>query len=226
MDDLRFAVRMLVKSPAFTLSVVGLLALGIGANTIIFSALNALLLKPLPVHRPEELIRFVQTIPRVGTTSEFPKELYEAFRHAGTLQSVVGDAELPVAMNDPKPAELVRVHLVTPEFFEVLGVPALRGRTLGADDARGELSAVLSYRFWKRRFAGDVNAVGRTITLRGIKFTVVGIMPRDFNGITTDTAPDMRIPLHASGLLLGHNDKSGMGLELAARLKPGVTLAS
>jgi len=230
MGDLRYAVRMLAKSPGFSLAVAGLLALGIGANTAIFSALNALLLRQLPVRQPQQLIRLIQTVPRIGVTSIFTHDVYEALKHhADTLSTVFGDAEWPVAMDDPKPAEQVRVHVVTPEFFEALGVPALYGRTLSENDAKpdpGAPPAVLSYGFWQRRFAGDPHAVGRGITLRGHKFLVVGVMPRTFNGITADTAPDLRIPLRAFPLL--HFDGSyrgnGIALELAARLKPGVTL--
>lgn len=231
MGDLRYAVRMLAKSPGFTLAVAGLLALGIGANAAIFSALNALLLRPLPVRQPQQLIRLVQTVPRLGTISSFDHAVYETLKQrAGTLSAVFGDAEWPVAMDDPQPAEQVRVHVVTPEFFDVLGVAALYGRTLTADDAKqdnGTPPAVLSYGFWQRRFAGAVQAVGRTITLRGHKFLVVGVMPRTFNGITADTAPDLRIPLRAFPLLRfeGAFRGNGIALEIAARLKPGVSLA-
>jgi len=231
MGDLRYAMRMLVKSPAFTLTVAGLLALGIGANAAIFSALNALLLRPLPVRQPQQLVRLVQTVPRIGVTSSFDREVYEALKqHAGTLSAVFGDAEWPVAMDDPKPAEQVRVHVVTPEFFDVLGVAALYGRTLTADDAKedsGAPPAVLSYGFWERRFAGDAHVVGRSITLRGHKFVVVGVMPRTFNGITADTAPDLRIPLRAFPLLRfeGAFREDGVALEIAARLKPGISPA-
>jgi predicted permease len=229
MSDLRYAVRTLAKNPGFTFAVVGLLALGIGANTAIFSALNALLLRPLPVRRPQQLIRLVQVVPRLGTISSFRHEVYDSLLHASTLSAVIGDAEWPVAMDDPKPAEQVRVHVVSPEFFEVLGVPALRGRTLTANDARddpGPPPAVLSYGFWQRRFASDGRAVGRTITLRGQKFVVVGVMPQSFNGVTTDTAPDLRIPLRAFPLLRfdGAARYNGIALELMARLKQGVTL--
>ena len=158
MGDLRYAIRMLAKSPGFTLAVAGLLALGIGANAAIFSALNALLLRPLPVCQPQQLIRLVQTVPRLGTISSFDHAVYETLKQrAGTLSAVFGDAEWPVAMDDPQPAEQVRVHVVTPEFFDVLGVAALYGRTLTADDAKqdnGTPPAVLSYGFWQRRFAG------------------------------------------------------------------------
>src|ERR1700678_1630362 len=152
--DLRYAVRMLAKSPGFTLAVAALLALGIGANAAIFSALNALLLRPLAVSQPQQLIRLVQTVPRIGVTSIFTHDVYEALkRQATTLSVVFGDAEWPVAMDDPKPAEQVRVHVVTAEFFDALGVPALYGRTLTADDGKedpGPPPAVLSYSFWQR----------------------------------------------------------------------------
>jgi putative ABC transport system permease protein len=230
MGDLRYAVRMLSRSPGFTLTVAGLLALGIGANTAFFSALNALLLRPLPVRQPAQLIRLVQTVPRIGTVSSFQHDVYEALKHAHTLSAVFGDAEWPVAMDDPKPAEQVRVHVVTPEFFDVLGVAALYGRTLTANDSKedaGTPPAVLSYGFWKRRFASDAHAVGRTVTLRGHKFVVVGVMPRTFNGIAADTAPDLRIPIRAFPLLQfeGMFRADGIDLEIAARLRQGVSLA-
>ena len=231
MNDLRYALRMLARSPGFTLAVAGLLALGIGANTAMFSAMNALLLRPLPVRHPEQLMRPVQLVPRIGVVSNFAPELYDELKkHSTTLSAVFGDAEWPIAMDDPQPAEQVRVHLVTPEFFDVLGVPALYGRTLTSDDAKenpGAPPAVLSYNFWQRRFNSDVHAVGRTITLRGHQFLVVGVMPRGFNGITTDTAPDLRIPLRAFPLLRyqGGYTGGGLALEIVGRMKPGVSLA-
>jgi predicted permease len=230
MGNLRYAVRMLLRSPGFTLTVAGLLTLGIGANTAIFSAMSALLLRPLPVRHPENLIRLVQTVPRLGTISSFDHEVYDALKHATTLSAVLGDAEWPVAMDEPQPAEQVRVHVVTPEFFDVLGVPALYGRTLTQADAQqsdGMRPAVLTYAFWQRRFAADPRAVGRTITLRGHKFLIVGVMPRAFNGITADTAPDLRIPVRAFPLLSfsGAIREDGIALEIAARMKPDVSLA-
>jgi predicted permease len=230
MGDLRYAVRALAKSPGFTLAIVGLLALGIGANTALFSALNALLLRPLPVRQPERLIRLVQIVPRIGVVSNFEHEVYDSLRGASTLAAVFGDADWTIAMDDPKPAEQVRLQFVTPEFFDALGVPALYGRALTASDARddpGPPPAVLSYGFWQRRFAGDKRAVGRTITLRGRKFVVVGVMPRAFNGISADTSPELRIPLRTFPLLSfdGAYRADSASLEIAVRLKPGVTLA-
>ena len=228
--DLRYGMRNLAKSPGFTLAVVALLAVGIGANTAFYSVLDALLLRPLPVAHPEQLVRMVQDEPRIGVTSMFVHEVYDELHRAKTLSAVLGEAEWPVAMDDPKPAEQVRVHLVTPGFFEVLGVPALIGRTFTADDERDEPGmppAVLSYGFWQRRFASDPRAVGRTIGLRGRQFLIVGVMPRRFNGIYADNAPDLRIPLRAVRLLQFERvfGAGGVGLEIAARVKPGVALA-
>jgi putative ABC transport system permease protein len=169
MSDVRLAARMLAKSPGFTLVAVALLAVGIGANVLIFSAFNAVLWRPLPVRHPEELVRVVQRIPRIGTSSNFHYSFYQALRERSTtLAAVFGEAPIDVAMNQPAPAEQVRVHMVTPEFFEVLGVPALFGRALASDDAKSKSAtppAVLSYGFWRRRFNGDPAAVGRTLVL-------------------------------------------------------------
>src|SRR5712691_8976206 len=135
MSDLRFAVRMLARSPGFTLVAVALLAVGVGANALIFSAFEAVLWRPLPVRHAKELVRMVQRIPRIGTSRRFPYSSYQVlFVHSTTLAAVFGEAPIDVAMNQPLPAEQVRVHMVTPEFFEVLGVPALFGRALTSDD--------------------------------------------------------------------------------------------
>jgi len=231
-SDLRFAVRMLAKSPGFTLVAVALLAVGLGANALIFSAFDAVLWRPLPVRHAEELVRMVQRIPRIGTSSTFHYSFYKALReHSTALSAVFGEAPIDVAMNQPAPAEQVRVHMGTPEFFEVLGVPALYGRTLMEDDAKansGTPPAVLSYGFWRRRFNGDPEAVGRTIVLHGHSFVIVGVMPRAFNGTSVDTAPDVRVPLHTFQELWPWRETFNVEeaqLDLGGRLKSGVARA-
>ena len=198
-NDLRYAARMLLKTPGFTVVAVGLLAAGIGASTVIFSAVDAVFLRPLPVRHPEELVRMVQKSPQLGTRSSFSYLFYQNLRdHASSLATVFGEEEWDSAMNEPSPAEEVKATLVTPEFFDVFGVAALHGRALtrvDATDDSGTPAAVLSYAFWSRRFNADPGAVGRTITLHGHKFIVVGVMPREFNGVSADTSPDVRVPL-------------------------------
>src|SRR5580692_5398984 len=231
MNDLRFAWRMLSKSRAFTLAAAGLLAAGIGVTTLIFSAVNAILLRPLPVRHPEQLVRFVQTLPRIGPDSRIPIPVYGTLRdRSTTLSAVFGEHEEDVTMTEPAPAERIRVHLSTPEFFEALGVHAVLGRTLTAGDAKdnpGDPPAVLSYSFWQRRFSADPNALGQTIRVQAHTFTIVGVLPREFNGFAADTAPDIRLPLRTLTLIAagfaGREDDAS--LDLAGRLKPGVTPA-
>src|SRR5262249_11996771 len=136
----------------------------------------------------------------IGTASAFHDSFYRSLRERSTtLAAVFGEAPIDVAMNQPEPPEQVRVHMVTPGFFEALSVPALVGRTLASDDATsdsGSPPAVLSYGFWRRRFSGDPAAVGKTLVLHGHPFVIVGVMPRGFNGTSVDTSPDVRVPLH------------------------------
>jgi len=232
MSDVRLAVRMLARSPAFTLVAVALLAVGVGAAALIFSACDAILWRPLPVRDPRDLVRLVQRIPRIGTASAFHDSFYRSLRERSTtLAAVFGEAPIDVAMNQPEPPEQVRVHMVTPGFFEALSVPALVGRTLASDDATsdsGSPPAVLSYGFWRRRFSGDPAAVGKTLVLHGHPFVIVGVMPRGFNGTSVDTAPDVRVPLHTFQALWADPeafDVETATLDLGGRLKPGVTRA-
>jgi len=232
MSDVRFALRMLARSPAFTLVAVALLGVGVGATALIFSACDAILWRPLPVRHPEELVRMVQRIPRIGTSSAFHYSFYQALRERSTtLAAVFGEAPIDVVMNQPAPAEQVRIHMTTPEFFEVLSVPALLGRTLASEDATsnsGMPPAVLSYGFWRRRFNGDPAAVGRTLVLHGHSFVIVGVMPRGFNGTSVDTAPEVRVPFNAFQMLWaepGAFNVEAATLELGGRLKPGAVRA-
>jgi len=230
MHDLRFAARILRKTPGSTIVTVGLLAVGIGASSLMFSAFESVWLRSLPVRHPEELVRMVQKTPQLGTRSNFPYLYYRALLdHSTTLAGVFAESELLVAMNAPLPAQQVRVHLSTPEFFQQLGAVPLYGRVLVADDAaesQGSIPAVLSYGFWQRRFNGDSNVLGQSITLHGHVFTIVGIMPREFNGISTDSGPDVRAPLRALPLVARNPEEGKISegnLELAGRLRTGVT---
>jgi len=230
MGDLRLAVRTLARTPAFTLVAIGLLAVGIGANALIFSVVDAVLWRPLPVRHPDELVRIVQRIPRIGTASNFHDSFYRALNeHSTTLSAIFGEAPIDVAMNQPAPAEQIRVHMSTPGFFAALGVPALVGRTFTPEDAKasaGSPPAVLSYGFWRRRFNSDATVVGRTIVLHGHPFAIIGVMPRAFNGVSVDTSPDVRVPLETFELLwpaAASFDREDAQLELVARLKSGVS---
>ncbi len=230
MNDFRYALRTLARSPGFTVVVALLLGLGIGANCAIFSALDAVMLKPLPVRNPEQLFRIITNLPQLGKRSYIPFGVYRALRdralhdRASAATDVFGFQEEFADVTEPGPAEQIRVHLVTPEYFSALGGGAALGRALAPDDVD---VAVLSYGFFEQRFNGDPHALGRTIVLHGHRFTVVGVMPREFNGISIDTAPQVRIPLTA--FVVFSLDAMPLGdhapFDLSVRLRPGVNRA-
>lgn len=233
MTDLRLGARMLAKQPASTLLIGALLALGIGATTVMFSVFDAVLLRALPLPHPDRLVRIVQRRPKLGTVSDFPFAFYEILRdHATTLASVFGQSasemDFRFTMTKPGPTEQVSVSPVTPEFFTGLGARALYGRTLTADNARAGADlppAVLSYDFWSRRFNGDPRIVnGGTLDLQRHRFAIVGVMPRGFNGWSVDTSPDVRIQWKDFPVITDFSPDE-VGFELAARMKPGVTRA-
>jgi predicted permease len=195
---------------------------------VIFSLFDAAFLRTLPVGHPEELVRMVRRFPKIGTHSEFHYAYYQALRdHATTLEAAFGETKYSrFSMTDPEPAEEISVHGVTPEYFQALGARALYGRVLVPTDATetpGMPPAVLSYGFWQRRFRGDPGVVnGRTLLVNGHRFVIVGVTPRDFNGFTVDTSPDVRVPFRAL-VPLQNWTPDQIVLELAGRLKPGFT---
>ena len=222
MNDLRIAARMLVKNPAFSAVAVLLLAVGIGANAIFFGAFDHVLLRPLPVREPASLVRVVQNIPGIGARGGYaPFAYYEALRNsAASFSAVFGSMTIDTVIGEP--AEQIRVDVVTPEYFDTLGVPAQYGRVLMENDA----GAVLSYSFWEKRFQGEPAAIGRTISLNGHRFVVAGVMPAQFNGVSTDTSPEVWVSLYAYPLLKNDSrELQGSGIELGARLRPGIGIA-
>jgi predicted permease len=221
--DLRFGVRLLAKSPVFTITAALLLAVGICANTLIFSMVNALLLRPLPVSHPENLVRLVDVHPTGFVNWSLPYDFCDGAASGDADFSEVicqGDADIgfDAASNGGSIAERVRVHLVSPNFFSSLGVHPYLGRVLTAEDehARAQV-AVLSYAFWRRRFRGDTSVVGRKIILGGPPFTIVGVSPDSFNGLALDTSPDLRVPASVARVLVGP-----LSAQIFARLRSGV----
>lgn len=228
---MHLAIRRLFRSRGYSVAVIALVAFSIGASTAIFSTVDAVLLRDLPVAHPAQLVRMVQHLPKLGTRSIFPYAFYEALKqHAGTLSAVFAETdadELLFPLSDPLPVEEIRVSAVTPEFFPALGVHASYGRFFTAEESRNMSQtppAVLSYSLWQRHFHGDLRAVGKAIVLNRKHFVVVGIMPRHFNGIAVDTSPDVRIPVSALPMLwdapLDRTD-----FELVGRVRPGISRA-
>ncbi|HEV2689612.1 MAG TPA: ABC transporter permease [Bryobacteraceae bacterium] len=230
--DLLYALRLIRKSPLFSLYVIAPLALGIGLNGAIFLLLDALLLRPLPVKNPENLVRLVEVVQNLGPRSYYTYGAVEALQRKSTsFSEVIGYADDNAAVRDSSGANRVRVQIVTGNFFTALGVQPLYGRVLTPADAFESAASppvVLSYPYWRAQFHQDPNIIGKTLTLEERSFTIVGVMPQQFNGLELETTPDIRIPLIAAGLLARNDaDRDSFrkfDYSLAARLRPGVTL--
>ncbi len=224
---------MLLKQPGFTLMAVVTLALGIGANTAIFSVLNAYLFKPLPVKEPEQLVvigNLDQHMELAHTTSYLN---YLDIRHQ---QEVFTDAIAYLAdavnLNVDGQAERNLIEMVTGNYFSMLGVEAAHGRAFAPDEAQTLGSSpvmVLSHGFWQRRFGGAVSVIGKTVSLNNQPFTIIGVMPESFPGTETVLAVDAYVPLMMRAQLYRNNqaaftERAAEGLRVMARLKRGVSL--
>jgi predicted permease len=233
--DLRHGARLLRRSPGFAVVAVLSLALGIGANTAIFSLVDAIILKPLPVEQPEQLVILGRVNAR-NEQSNLPYALFDALRtpdrsFAGVLAAVDGtyhlNMQLPESSGDGEP---VLVQPVSGEYFQVLGVRTALGRLLAPEDDRlnrPEPVAVMSAAFWRRRFSADRSILGRRLLLKHQSFSIVGVAPADFFGESIGRAPDLWVPLTAQPALDPPsllNDPRVGWLRVMGRLRPGVTL--
>jgi predicted permease len=228
--DVAHAVRRLWRARGFTLLVVVVLAAGIGAATAIFSVVNALLLSPLPYRDANRLVFVWQDLTSVG----YPRaplsgpELKDLRHRTRRFSGLAGIWANTVALTDAPSPEQLRVGLVTPDFFEVLGADASLGRTFRDEDYRvdGSTTILLSSDLWQRRYGGDRGIVGRQIQVNGRATTVIGVMPESFKLLLP---PDSAIPDDQQAwLLLGRNALEGprqqQFLRVVARMKPGVGL--
>ena len=216
-QDLRYGVRMLLKSKGFTAVAVLSLAIGIGANTAVFSLVDAVLLKKLPVRNPDELVLFkwvsgphtmatsINTQVRINkdglrTGASFSYSAFEQFRvHNQSLAALLAFAPLEqLNVNVGGQAEIASGQLVSGGYYSGLGVQTLLGRPITSEDDRSAAQpvAVISYRYWERRFGLDTAVVGRTINLNNNAFTVIGVTPPEFHGtLQVGSYPDLSIPL-------------------------------
>jgi len=236
--DLRYGARMLRRSPGFTAVAVVTLALGIGANAAIFTVINAVMLRALPVNHPEELV-IVGNPARVhswgtGTprTDSFSYPLYREVRDNNqAFSSVLASSNLGnVQITVDESAEKATGRLVTENYFETLGVEALLGRTFTADDGRTPGSdpvLVISYGYWQRRFSSDASVIGRKVQLNHYPFTIIGVAPPAFFGEVVGDRPDLWAPIMMQPQLMpGRNfleSVNDAALLLMGRLKPGIT---
>ncbi len=200
LQDLRYALRMLRKNPAFSLIVIATLALGIGANAAMFSLTDRVLLQSLPVQNPDQLMVLQTRDPAEPAPDDsFSYPMYQDLRDRNTVFSGViaqGGAQMNVSYGDQN--ERVNADLISGNYFEVLGVRPAAGRLFTQDDDRNPGAhpvAVISYAFWEKRFGKDASIVGKTILANEHPVTVLGVAPRDFYGIYLSSAPDVWVPL-------------------------------
>ena len=224
--DLQYGVRMLRKAPGFTFIALVTLAVGIGVNTAVFTIVHALLLKPLPFPDPERLAA-VNTLLRSPkgqslTTSVDGRTFLAIHTNASTVLTAISSGEFGSGVNlvANGAAANVQQRRVSAGYFAVLGVPPMMGREFNADEDRegGPAVAILSHGLWTRVFAADPQIVGRSITLRGEPYTVVGVMPP---GFTTGVPTDVWTPIHPSTKGEGGGTNYGM----IARVRPEATWA-
>jgi predicted permease len=229
-QDLRFGTRLLRRSPLFTLTALLSLALGTGATTTIFSLVNALLLRDVQVAAPRELVELWRTT-QFGSGTAFSYPTYERFRDDNTVfSSVLAMSKSPMAGSTVS-GNRAAGRLVSGNFFDVLGLTPLAGRLLSPRDDRpdapeGTAVAVLSHRFWVREFGGSADALGRTVRIGAVPFTIVGIAPAGFDDLAVGRPADFFVPMGSEPLvrqnsLLRSAPSSWLGI--VGRLKPGIT---
>ncbi len=230
-QDARLAWRGLRRSPVFTAVAIASLALGIGANTAIFSFVNAILLKKLPVPEPERLVTvsLIDQGHRGGAVWPLPA-INDVAKRATTLDGLFGWATRPVSFTEGASARWIDGEIVTGEYFRVLRVKAAAGRLFDDDDVRNAMGSpvcVLSYAFWQSQFAGDPSVIGGSVSLNGHLYRISGVTERGFYGATLEQRFDLAVPATRVADFMpafgGDWVNRISWLAPMARLKPGVT---
>ncbi len=228
-QDLRYGARMLLKQPGFTLIAILTLALGIGANTAIFSVINAVMLRPLPYDQPERLVALYTALPSPGfpraglSTAEFIR-LRQENQSFADLAAWNWDRATLRGVSEP---ERVAAPIATANFFRTLGVRMALGRDFNAEDevvGRNQV-VVLSHSFWQRKFSGDPAIIGQKLTIDGFSSTVIGVLPAAFKApleLQADTRVDLWLPF----MRPSNPQRGSQNMSVIGRLRPGVTLTA
>jgi predicted permease len=228
--DLHYAARTLLRSPIFALTAVLSLALGIGANTAIFTTLDAMLWRPLPVEKPDELVSIGRILQNGRASTLFPARLRDDLQRTGAFTDVIGVTEDGLSFAYDGRAERIMGSAVTPNYFTFLGVKTILGEpfSAGVRDGHWAAEAVLGYRFWKNRFGGDPTVIGRAIHLNTYPFTIVGVSEGAYYDENRGLDPEIRVPIMPAGQSLKEMQLISVsqddGWHTMARLKPGVSL--
>jgi predicted permease len=247
-QDMRYAIRALRKSPAFTAIAVLTLALGIGANTAIFSVINAVLLRDLPVKNPQELVVLsdpesagMQNGVSTGEREMFSFHEFEGLREqnnvfSGMFATHSNAIPAPVSLNSSEQGSPANILLASGGYFSILGAEPMEGRTFGTEVDAGldaHPVAVVSYSFWQRRMQQAPDAIGRQLRIRQKAFDIIGVMPPEFTGVKVGESPDVWIPLQMASALYPGRDilkwnpgsvTKTLFLQVFGRMKPGVRL--
>jgi predicted permease len=227
LQDLKFATRMLAKSPAFTAVAILTLALAIGANTALFSVVNGVVLNPLPYPQPDQLVTLHESKPDFNTGSISYPNFLDWQNQNHTLSAMAVSRSYSFSLTGLGPAEQAQAQFVTSDFFSILGVQPAAGRTfVPADDQRGAAPvALISAGFWKRKLGAAPDAIGKTLTLDGKPFTIIGVIPQDFDlMLDSFSASEIYAPVVQWNNDMLFNRGSGLGFHGIGRLKPGVTI--
>jgi putative ABC transport system permease protein len=239
MNDIRYGLRQLIKHPGFTLIAALTLALGIGANTAIFSVVNALLLKPLPFPAPQQLVAFGMTDTRQKATQNdlgslsYP-DFFDFRAQNRMLSSIAIFRDRAFALTSEEGATSLRGVKASAEFFDVLGVKPIMGHTFTRSDEQagggpGGFKLIISHDFWKKHFGGEASALGRNIELDRRQFTVIGVMPAGFQFPIQADPIDFYVTIaedasNPDGSKPMTENRGSHSLEGIARLKPGATI--
>jgi predicted permease len=231
-QDLRYSLRRLRKSPGFAAIAILSLALGIGANTAIFSLVNTVLLRPLPmVAQPQQLVSLYGTFNKGANETIYSYPNYKDIRDRNEVfTGLLAYRFVPMSLSHQGNNERIWSYLVSGNYFEVLGAQAMLGRTFRPEEDQTRKShpvAVMSYGTWQKRFASDPGIVGKTVLVNGNSFTIVGVMPKDFVGTEVAYLPELFVPFMMAEVIEPTNRyldcRDCDNIFVAGRLKPDVT---
>jgi putative ABC transport system permease protein len=222
-QDLKYSVRMLRQQPGFTLAALAALALGIGATTAVFSVVNAILLRPFPYPEPDRIVLFMNTSPNGSNPGASPAKFAHWRRQTSVVQDASAFRSVIVNYTGGDTPEQVNSAQVSHTFFHLLGGTTLLGRAFSAEEDRpnGMRVAVLSYGWWKRRFASDPSIVGKTISLSGDPYVVIGVLAPNFDPSEFQDPPDVWTPFPIDP----NTADQAHYFRVAGRLAQGVTLS-
>ncbi len=234
LQDIRYGARVLLKSRGFAAVAVLSLALGIGANTAIFSLVDKLLLRSLPVEAPDELVLLTsESVNPHFVNNIFSYPDYADYRDQNeVLSGLTAFIQMPEKLGSEDHPEQVLAEIVSGNYFDVLGVKTARGRAFLPEEDKTPGThpvTVLSYGLWQRRFGADPEIIGKAVPINGLNYTVIGIAPQNFTGLNIESSTDLWVPVRMFPQLMpqtfSFDERRMAWLRVAGRLKPGVTIA-